>query len=66
MRPLRKSTRIMGIDVPRRRFTLWAAIYFAVFFCLPLLAVCAALDALLYFVLKAAFGICYGILCWLG
>ncbi len=66
MRPLGKSTRIMGLDIPRRRFTGWAALYFVVFFCVPLLALCAALDAILYAVLKAAFGICYGVLCWFG
>ena len=66
MRPLGKSTRIMGLDIPRRRFTGWAALYFVVFFCVPLLALCAALDAILHVVLKAAFGICYGVPCWFG
>ncbi len=66
MRPLGKSARIMGTEVPRRRFTGWAALYFAVFFCVPLLALGAALDAAIYFILKAAFGICYGVLCWFG
>ncbi len=66
MRPLGKSVRIMGRDVPRRRFTGWAAVYIAVFFCVPLLALCAALDAILQVVLEAAFGICYGVWCWFG
>lgn len=66
MRPFAKSTRIMGLDIPRRRFTGWAAVYFAAFFCAPLLALCAALDAFLGVVLRAAYGICYGIVCWLG
>ena len=58
--------RIMGNDVPRRRFTRWAALYFIFFFCVPLLALCAALDAIIGVALKAAFGICYGVWCWLG
>ena len=66
MRPLGKSTRIMGLDIPRRRFTGWAALYFVIFFCVPLLALCAALDAALYFFLKSSLGICYGLPCWLG
>ena len=66
MRPLANSTRIMGRDIPRRRFTGWAALYFAVYICVPLLALGAALDALLHVVLEAAFGICYGVLCWFG
>lgn len=52
----------MGIDIPRRRFTGWAVLYFVIFFCVPLLA----LDAILHVVLEAAFGICYGVTCWFG
>jgi hypothetical protein len=66
MRSLPKSDRIMGIDIPRRRFTGWALVYFFAFFCVPLLALCAALDGLLHVVLEAAFGICYGVPCWIG
>ena len=63
---LGNSERIMGIDIPRRRFTGWAVLYFMVFFCVPLLALCAALDAILHVVPDAAFGICYGVTCWFG
>ena len=56
----------MGREISRRRFTFWAAFYFVVFICVPLLALGAALDALLFVVLEAAFGICYGVLCWFG
>ena len=66
MRPLANSIRIMGREIPRRRFTFWAALYFTVFICVPLLALGAALDALLFVVLEAAFGICYGVWCWIG
>ena len=66
MRLLGKSDRIMGIDIPRRRFTGRAVLYFVIFFCVPLLLLCAALDALLHIALEAAFGICYGLTCWFG
>ena len=66
MRPFVKSIRIMGFDIPRRRFTRWAAVYFVTFFCIPLLAVCGVLDLVLGVALRAAFDICYGIACWLG
>lgn len=46
-----KSVRIRGVEIPKRRFTRWAALYFAVFFCLPLFAAAFALDYLLYMVL---------------
>ena len=46
-----KSVKIRGVEVPRRRFTRWAALYFAVFFCLPLFAVAFVLDYLLYMLL---------------
>lgn len=60
-----EGTVIRGILVPERRFTPWAGLYFAVFFCLPLLSLCLALDLLLYFVFRNAFDSCYALLCLL-
>ncbi len=64
--PFRKSDRIMGIDIPRRRFTWWAAIYFLVFFATPVLGVALALDTLLYLIFDRWFGACYGVFCLIG
>ncbi len=58
--------RIMWHDIRRRRLAGWAAVCFAVFLRVPLLAPSAALDALLSFILEAAFGICHGLPCWIG
>ena len=44
-----KPRRIRGVIVPRRRFTLWAAIYFVVFVALPILGIAALLDYLVFF-----------------
>ncbi len=54
---------IRGIVVPPRRFTRWAAAYFVVFFCLPFLGLCLALDVLLYLVFTRFFDSCYAVLC---
>ena len=54
---------IRGIRVPPRRFTRWAAIYFVLFFCLPFLGLCLALDFLLYLVFTRFFDTCYAVLC---
>ncbi len=54
---------IHGIEIPPRRFTRWAALYFALFFCLPLLVFCLALDILLYLVFTRLFETCYAVLC---
>ena len=36
MRPLfKKPEPIHGVEIPPRRFTRWAALYFLLFFCLP-------------------------------
>ena len=60
-----KGTVVRGILVPDRRFTPWAGIYFTVYFCLPLLLLCLAIDFLLYFVFRNAFDSCYALLCLL-
>ncbi|MDJ0943975.1 MAG: hypothetical protein QNJ30_10940 [Kiloniellales bacterium] len=52
--------------IPRRRFTGWALLYFAVFFCLPLLTLALLLDLALYLVFDRFFDACYGLLCLFG
>jgi len=54
---------IRGIDVPRRRFTRWAALYFLLYVCLPVLGIALLLDAALYFLFARVFGSCYAVLC---
>jgi len=61
----KKPAPIHGIDIPPRRFTRWAALYFLLFFCLPVLGFAAALDVLLYLVFTRVFDTCYAILCLL-
>jgi hypothetical protein len=62
----RKPQKIRGVVVPRRRFTVWAALYFMVFVCLPVLGVAFAVDALLYVAVDKSFGTCLSVLCWTG
>lgn len=57
---------VLGHVIPKRRFTRWAAWYFLVWFCLPALALGAAVDALLYLVFTRLLGHCYAIFCLLG
>ncbi len=64
--PFRKTDRIGGIDIPRRRFTGWAAAYFLAFFVAPVLGVSLLLDAVFYAVFERVFGACYAILCFFG
>ncbi len=54
---------IHGVQIPPRRFTRWAALYFAVFFCLPFLGLCLVLDVLLYLLFTQVFDSCYALLC---
>ena len=61
-----KPRPIYGFELQRRRFTPWAALYFVLFFCLPFLGFCLALDVLLYLIYERLFDTCYGVLCWLG
>jgi hypothetical protein len=65
-RIFRKSQKVRGFVVPRRRFTIWAAVYFLVFVCLPILAVAFAIDSLLYMAVDKSFGTCLSVLCWAG
>ena len=62
-RGFRKSVTIRGVAVPRRRFTGWAALYFAAYVGLPILAAAALLDAALYIVFADLFDSCYALFC---
>ncbi len=59
-----KAPRIHGIEVPPRRFTGWAALYFLGFFCLPLLTFCFLVDLALYLLFTRYLDSCYAVLCW--
>ena len=61
-----KPRSIYGYELQRRRFTPWAALYFILFFCLPFLGICLALDLFFYLIYERLFDTCYGVLCWLG
>ena len=60
----KKPLTIHGIDVPRRRFTLWAGVYFVAFFCLPVLLIGLIFDAAMYFLFRGLFDSCYAFLCF--
>jgi hypothetical protein len=62
----RKTEKVRGFMVPRRRFTVWAAVYFLVFVCLPVLGIAFAVDTLLYVAVDKSFGTCLSVLCWTG
>jgi hypothetical protein len=54
---------ILGHVIPKRRFTRWAAYYFVLYFCLPVLALGLVVDLLLYTVFTRLLGRCYAIFC---
>jgi hypothetical protein len=62
----RQPEKVRGYVVPRRRFTIWAALYFTFFVCLPVLAIAVAFDTLLYVTIDNSFGTCLSVLCWAG
>lgn len=57
------TRRLHVSDIPRRRFTRWAALYFFAFVGLPLLGFCAAVDAALYVIFTRWFDSCYALFC---
>ena len=59
----KKPPAILGITIPKRRFTAWAVLYFVLFFCLPVLGLCFLLDLLFYLLFTRALDACYGLLC---
>lgn len=58
--------KVRGRAVPGPRLTSWGALMIVVWLGLPLLAVLALADLLLYLVFALALGRCYGLGCWLG
>ena len=62
----KKPEPIRGVVIPPRRFTRWAALYFFLLFCLPVLGLSLALDIVLYLVFTRVFDTCYALLCLLG
>jgi len=57
---------VQGQVIPKRRFTRWAAWYFLLYFCLPVLALSLLVDALLYVVFTGLFDRCYALFCLFG
>ncbi|GAB4357648.1 MAG: hypothetical protein Kow00114_09380 [Kiloniellaceae bacterium] len=62
----REGAAVLGHVIPKRRFTRWAAYYFFLYFCLPVLALGLAVDLLLYAVFSGLFGRCYALFCLFG
>ena len=60
------SARIRGHSAPAPRLTRWGALAILAYLGLPLLAVLALADLLLYLAFTRLLGRCYGLLCWLG
>jgi len=54
---------VLGHVIPKRRFTRWAAWYFLLYFGLPVLALGALVDLVLYVVFTGLFGRCYAVFC---
>ena len=54
---------VLGHVIPRRRFTRWAAYYFLLYLCLPVLVLGMLVDGLLYLVFTGLFDRCYAIFC---
>lgn len=53
----RRPGTVLGHRLPKRRFTRWAAVYFAVFVAAPILGLALLLDLVV-------FGACFGLDCW--
>ena len=60
------SARIRGHAAPAPRLTRWGVLAILAYLGLPLLAVLALADVLLYLAFTRLLGRCYGLLCWLG
>ena len=60
------SAKIRGHAVPAPRLTRWGVLAILAYLGLPLLAVLALADLLLYLAFTRLLGRCYGLLCWLG
>jgi hypothetical protein len=60
-----RSITVAGHEIPRRRFTRHALLYFLGLVALPILGTALALDVLFYYLAAHLFGTCYGVLCLL-
>ena len=60
------SAKIRGHAAPAPRLTRWGVLAILAYLGLPLLAVLALADFLLYLAFTRLLGRCYGLLCWLG
>ena len=60
------SARIRGHAAPAPRLTRWGVLAILAYLGLPLLAMLALADFLLYLAFARLLGRCYGLLCWLG
>lgn len=60
------AAEVHGQVIPKRRFTRWAAYYFMLYFCLPVLALGLLVDLLLYVVFTGLFDRCYALFCLFG
>jgi hypothetical protein len=54
---------IRGHALPKRRFTVWAALYFAGLVALPVLLISLALDGVLYLGYARGLARCYSVFC---
>ncbi len=59
----RRRKRVRGIVVPKRRFTVWAWVYFALYVVLPIMGGAFLLDLALYLLYRNVLGTCYALLC---
>ncbi|MGF1629085.1 MAG: hypothetical protein ACFCUT_06410 [Kiloniellaceae bacterium] len=57
---------VYGQVISKRRFTRWAAYYFLLYVCVPVLVLGVLADALLYFVFTTLFDRCYALFCLFG
>jgi hypothetical protein len=60
------SAKIRGHDVPAPRLTGWGVLAILTWLGLPVLAVLALADLVLYLAFTRLLGRCYGLACWLG
>ena len=62
-KPVTQPVTVRQVRIAPRRFTRWAALAFGLYFCLPVLAICALVDLALYTVVTGWLGRCYAVLC---
>lgn len=62
----RRARTVRGHHLPPPRPTVWALWYALVWFGLPLVAVLALLDLVLWWLFTEVLGLCYGIFCLFG